>query len=358
MILGPPTVYPRAMTNTASMKVLIVDGSKEKRSNLVEALGELTNVVVQGAVSHVRTAIRAVADANPDVIVTGVLLPDGEGTHLIERVRRMSTPPSIVVVADAASDEQRVRYMLAGADRYVESTDEAQAAVAGLRAREGVSPFESQRLLGRMTAGVVHDLNNYLGVLDGSLELMHRRPQERAELWPSIRSTLDSINGLVGTLLAYARGGNPAVEDVDMGELVRHVMVVGRRMIPANVIHAVEIAGGLRRVQGVRAELEQMILNLVINACDAMPHGGELLVSVKPATSHALLVEVSDTGSGKPFLMFSEGRSPSTKKGRNGVGLGMGIVHGAVERHRGAIRVLERAGGGTIVAVMLPTQIA
>src|ERR1044071_1545699 len=139
------------MTNTGCMKVLIVDGSKQKRSFLVEALGELTNVVVQGAVSHVRTAIRAVADANPDVIVTGVVLPDGEGTHLIERVRRMTAPPSIVVVADPGSDEQRMRYLAAGADRYVDSDDmsELQAAVATLRSREGVSPFESQRLLGR-----------------------------------------------------------------------------------------------------------------------------------------------------------------------------------------------------------------
>jgi signal transduction histidine kinase len=340
------------------MKVLIVDGSKQKRSDLVEALGELTNVVVQGAVSHVRTAIRAVADASPDVIVTGVVLPDGEGTHLIERVRRMTAPPSIVVVADPGSDEQRVRYLAAGADRYVDSDDvsHVQAAVAGLRGREGVSPFESQRLLGRMTAGIVHDLNNYLGVLDGSLELMHRHPQDRAELWPPIRTTMDAIQTMVSTLLAYARGGNPPVESLDVGEVVRHALLIGRRMIPTHVVLTVEIAGGLRPLQGIRSEVEQMILNLIINACDAMPLGGELHVAVKAATPQAVLIEVSDTGDGKPFTTLIAGRSRSTKKGRFGVGLGMGIVHGVVDRHRGAIRVLERTGGGTLVAVMLPTR--
>ena len=341
------------------MKVLIVDGSKQKRSDLVEALGELTNVVVQGAVSHVRTAIRAVADASPDVIVTGVVLPDGEGTHLIERVRKMTAPPSIVVIAEPGSDEQRLRYLAAGADRYVDSDDvsEVQAAVAGLRAREGVSPFESQRLLGRMTAGIVHDLNNYLGVLDGSLELMHRHPQDRAELWPPIRTTMDAVQSLVGTLLTYARGGNPPVESLDVGEVVRRALLVGRRMIPTNVMLSLEVAGGLRPLQGIRSEIEQLILNLIINACDAMPLGGELRVSAKAAASHAVLFEVSDTGDGKPFTpLVVSGRAPSTKKGRQGVGLGMGIVHSVVDRHRGAIRVLERTGGGTLVAVMLPTK--
>jgi signal transduction histidine kinase len=341
------------------MKVLIVDGSKQKRSDLVAVLGELTNVVVQGAVSHVRTAIRAVADASPDVIVTGVVLPDGDGTHLIERVRRMTVPPSIVVVAEPGSEEQRVRYLAAGADRYVDSEDlgEVQAAVAGLRARESVSPFESQRLLGRMTAGVVHDLNNYLGVLDGSLELLQRHPEERGELWPPVRTSLDSIQNLVGTLLAYARGGNPPVEELDMGAVVRQAMLVGRRMIPTNVMHTIEIAEGLRPLHGIRAEIEQMILNLVINACDAMPLGGALHIAVKGAAAHAILIEVSDTGSGgKPLTTVVGGRAPSTKKGRHGVGLGMGIVHSVVDRHKGAIRVLERAGGGTLVAVMLPTR--
>jgi signal transduction histidine kinase len=339
------------------MKVLIVDGSKQKRSDLVEALGELTNVVVQGAVSHVRTAIRAVADASPDVIVTGVVLPDGEGTHLIERLRKMTAPPSIVVVADPGSDEQRARYMAAGADRYIDSDDvsDVQAAVAGLRAREGVSPFESQRLLGRMTAGIVHDLNNYLGVLDGSLELMQRNPDDRPELWPGIRTTMDSIQNLVATLLVYARGGNPPVEALDLGDVVRHAMHIGRRMIPTTVALTLEIAGGLRPMQGIRAELEQMVLNLVINACDAMPLGGELHVAVRSATPHAVLLEVSDTGGGKPITPLG-GISPSTKKGRFGAGLGKGIVHSAVDRHKGAIRVLERTGGGTLVAVMLPVR--
>lgn len=345
------------MTKTVCMKVLIVDGSKQKRHDLVEALAELTNVVVQGAVSHVRTALSAVADASPDVIVTGVVLPDGEGTHLIERVRRMATPPSIVVVADPGSEEQRERYLAAGADRYVIGEDVAaiQAAVVDMRNHNtGVSAIQSQRLFGRMTAGVVHDLNNYLSVLDGSLELLNRHPEDRHELWPPIRSMVDSIQDLIGNLLAYARGGSPPMEALDLGEVVREALVIGRRMIPTNVIQTLEIADGLRHVHGVRAELQQMVLNLIINACDAMPCGGALHIAVKGATPRAVMLEISDSGTGKPMPPAS-GRTSSTKVGRNGVGLGLGIVQSVITHHHGALRILERTGGGTLVAVMLPT---
>lgn len=340
------------------MKVLIVDGSKQKRHDLVAALGELTNVVIQGAVSHVRSAIHAVADAQPDVIVTGVVLPDGDGTHLIERVRRMTAAPSIVVVAPQGSEEQRARYIAAGADRYVEDDKnytELQAAISGLRICDAIAPHETLRLLGRMTAGIVHDLNNYFGVLDGSLELMNRHPGDRGELWPPVRTTLDSIHTLLRSLLAYARGGVPPMEPLDLATVVRHALVVGKRIIPTNVSLSVEIAGGLRPVTAVQSEIEQLLLNLVINACDAMPLGGELHVAVKPATQNAVLIEVSDTGSGN-LMAPAAGRATSKKPGRHGTGLGLGIVHSVITRHKGALRIVDRSGGGTLVAAMFPTQ--
>ena len=192
------------------MKVLIVDGSREKRHDLVEALGELTNVVIQGAVPDVRSALEAVADAKPDVVVTGVQFPDGEGTQLIQRVRELAVTPSIVVVAQLGSDEQRARYLAAGADRYITDAsdlDEVRHAVANLRVRprSSLPPAETHRLLGRMTAGVVHDFNNYLAVLDSSLELMLRHPDDAPELWPQVRTVMEAMTRLKACLLAYAR---------------------------------------------------------------------------------------------------------------------------------------------------------
>lgn len=270
----------------------------------------------------------------------------------------MATPPSIVVVADPGSEEQRERYLAAGADRYVigENVSDIQAAVVDMRNNNShLAAYQSQRLLGRMTAGVVHDLNNYLAVLDGSLELMNRHPEDLKELYPPIRTMVDQIQDLIANLLAYARGGTPPMEALDLGEVVREALVIGKRMIPTNVMQTIEIADGLRSVQGVRAELQQLILNLVINACDAMPCGGVLHIAVKGATPRAVMLEISDSGNGTP-MEPSGGRTTSTKPGRNGIGLGLGIVHGVIAHHNGALRILQRPGGGTLVAVMLPTQ--
>lgn len=337
------------------MKVLIVDGSKQARLDLVEALGELTNVVIQGAVPDVQSALRAVADAKPDVVVTGVVLPDGEGTQLIQRVRELAVAPSIVVIADSGSEEQRERYLAAGADRYVASDiGEVKAAVATLRTprpRGSIPPEDSHRLLGRLTAGVVHDFNNYLAVLESSLELMLRRPEDAPELWPQVRTVIETMARLNASLLSYARGGGPTPEPLDLAAVVRDAMVIVRRMIPIDVQVTVELADGLRPVMGVRPQLEQVVLNLVINACDAMRGGGQLHVAVRGATPSTVLLEVADTGVGG--LTLPPSGLPSTK--RVGAGLGLAIVQQVVDHHRGGLRVAPRATGGTLVAVMLPT---
>lgn len=340
------------------MKVLIVDGSKEKRHELVSVLGELTNVVIQGAVSHVGSAMRAIAEASPDVVVTGTVLPDGDGTHLIERVRKLAAVPSIVVVSHAASDDQKQRYLDAGADRFVDGDlDNVQEVVAGLRLRTSgsVLPVESQRLLGRMTAGVVHDVNNYMGVLTASLNMLEC--DNDASLWPQINATVESINDLIATLLQYARGATPPTRALDLGAVVRHALLVGKQLVPNAVKVVIDIAPNLRPILGVAAEIEQLVLNLIANAVEAMRDGGELRVCVHAATAHELLLEVCDTGNGSAPVPVG-GRSVSSKANRfGGAGLGLGIVHGVVERHQAALRIVELPNGGTMAAVMFPTLV-
>lgn len=337
------------------MKVLIVDGSKEKRHELVNFLGELTNVVIQGAVSHVRSALRAIAEASPDVVVTGTVLPDGDGTHLIERVRKLAAVPSIVVVSHAASDDQKKRYLAAGADRFVDgNVDNVQEAVEGLRLRASgsVPAFETQRLLGRMTAGVVHDVNNYMGVLTASLHLLEQ--DNDTSLWPQIRASVESINDLMATLLQYARGATPPPRALDLGAVVRHALLVGKQLVPCEVKLVVDIAPNLPPVLGVAAEIEQLVLNLIANAAEAMRDGGELRVCVHAATAHAVLLQVCDSGNGGASVPVG-GRSVSSKANRfGGAGLGLGIVHGVVERHHARLRIVDLPNGGTMAAVMFP----
>jgi signal transduction histidine kinase len=339
------------------MKVLIVDGSRERRRDLTEALAVLNNVTVQGAVADVRSALSALVEAAPDVIVTDVALPDGDGIHLVERVRRLASTPAVIVLAEHTSEEQRTHYLSAGADSYLDGTDFAgvRAAVIGFAATRfalgSIPPQETQRLLGRMTAGVVHDFNNYLNVTDISLDLLERGNRQ-PDLLANARNALDAMKRLNATLLSYARGSVPTTMPVDLGVVATETVALTRRVIATDIVVTVEIAEKLRPVLGVRPELEQVFLNLIINACDAMPGGGRLEIRVKQATSQAVLVEVSDTGVG------FEDASKTAKAGRTGHGLGLAIVRNVVARQGGALRIVPRSSGGTTVALMLPTSSA
>src|SRR5262249_11757705 len=105
-------------------------------------------------------------------------------------------------------------------------------------------------------------------------------------------------------------------------------------------------------VQGVRSELEQLVLNLVMNACDAMPKGGELTISLKRSAGAVVVLEIIDTGAGIAAAQEMAGRVQSTK--RDGAGLGLSIAKAVGERHRGALSVSPVAGG-TRAIVMFPT---
>src|SRR4051812_40421624 len=157
------------------MKVLIVDGSRDSRRDTVDALSQLTNVVILGAVANVRTALHALADAPPDVVITETALPDGDGAQLAARIRRLERAPSIVAVTAAATDEERDRYLAAGVDRYVTRDSELRglqdAVVALARGRSSIGAMDAQRLLGKLAGGVAHDANNYLAIVEGLVSL-------------------------------------------------------------------------------------------------------------------------------------------------------------------------------------------
>lgn len=338
------------------MKILIVDGERNQRQHLVHVLGAVTNVVIQGAVPDMHSALAAVVEASPDVVVTGTALPDGDGAQLIQNVRRLARTPSFVVVTDRAEDGERERYLAAGVDRIVETRDDPRAlqlAISTLRPRAGgtIPPEETERLLGRMAAGVVHDLNNYLHVVDVTLALLRRHPND-PELWRQSEAALAAMSRLHATLLGYARGGTQPLALVDLGEVARETVTVLGRIVPSEISVRFELAERLPPIQGVRPELEQLVLNLVVNACDAMKQGGELTITVRNSAAAAVVLEVRDTGTGNvpPTL---DGRTVSRK--RRGAGLGLGIVQSVVERHRGAFTIGPGPDGGTKVVVMLPS---
>ena len=305
------------------MKVLVVEGDGQERQAIVDALRQVARVAVKAAVPDLASAIRALADHAPDVVVTGVALVDGNGMQVIAAARDRDRVPSIVVVGrDASRDEWR-RHLEAGADRFVETDRELRElreVVGALAHREDLDPL---RLLGRLAAGTTHDFNNYLTVIGAMLALHQRKPDPR--LLVEAQQAVDSAARLTATLASYAQGRAPESELVQLAAIVRTALGIARTSLPPHLELHLDLGDQL--VRGVTSELEQLVLNLVLDAADAMPGGGDLHLRV----GGAVTLEVSHPGAGRRTL-------------------GLDIVRAVAARHRAVLR----SAGGAIQIVFPP----
>lgn len=338
------------------MKVLVIDPCEDARNRSIEALRELTNFAIQGAVGTVDEALRELADGSAEVVVTDVELPDGDYRDVIEAARRKSPPPTIVVFSASDAPELERKSIAAGADLFLTKRaglEELQRGVLDLRPKRRRRDTEIDRwaLLGRLTAGIAHDLANYLGVIDGSLALAERRGGSKD--LEHARKAIDSTTSLLASLMAYVRGGAPSPSVVDLRDVVTRVLDVFARTIPEKIVVVLDLQGAEAAVRGVAAELEQLLLNLVLNACDAMPTGGELRVSLG-RDGDRIRLDVADRGGGALPDVTAHGVSASRKRDRPGGGLGLGIVRAVSDRHGALLRIVHRASGGTRVEVTFP----
>jgi signal transduction histidine kinase len=334
----------------------VIDACEDARGRSIDALRELTNFAIMGAVGTVDAAMRALEQGGTEVVVTDVELPDGDYRDVIEAAKRRTPTPTIVVFSASDAPELERKSIAAGADLFLcksAGLEELQRGVLDLSPRRRRRDSESDRwsLLGRLTAGVAHDLANYLHVIDGSLALAERSGASRDIT--RARKAIDSTTSLLGSLLAYVRGGAPAPSVVDLRDIVTRVLEVFARAIPDHIVVVLDLQGAEVAVRGVAAELEQLLLNLVLNAVDAMPHGGELRISLG-RDADTIRLDVADRGAGGIPTVTPHGVAASRKRERTGGGLGLGIVRSVVDRHAAVLRIVHRASGGTRVQVTFP----
>jgi PAS domain S-box-containing protein len=248
-------------------------------------------------------------------------------------------------------------------------TELRQANEALERTREAL--FRSQRMeaVGQLTGGLAHDFNNVLAVILGNLELLRLRLQHDAyasDLIETVVRAATHAQDLTGNLLAFARGRQLVPQPVDINALVeRMVRLVGRTLPPR--IHLLTELSEAARVAMVDATaFEAAILNVMLNARDAM--GGEGTVVVRtwrcdtapptiPETSTGpyAVVEVEDTGLGMSPEVLAHVFEPFfTTKQDSGTGLGLSMVHGFAQQCGGTVSITSSEGVGTTVRIYLP----
>jgi PAS domain S-box-containing protein len=279
----------------------------------------------------------------------------------------------MVVVRDV-TERKRAQAELAKANseleqRVAERTRELEAEI-GRREEAQAALIQAQRMeaFGQLTGGVAHDFNNLLTIITGNLELLGdagNQPAART-LLKRASDAADMGAALTKRLLTFARRRRLSPQVLDLNELVLGLMEILKRSIGEPITLTTMLAGNLWKTKVDASEVENAILNLAINARDAMPHGGALIVETRNVAREALpfdgagrefvILSVSDTGEGMPPEVLERAFEPffSTKEPGRGTGLGLSTLYGFAEQSGGHATIESQLGKGTTVTLYLP----
>jgi signal transduction histidine kinase len=219
--------------------------------------------------------------------------------------------------------------------------------------------FHAERLstVGRLAAGIAHEINNPLEGMTNYLRLAEESIERgdgaaaRARL-DGVRQGLDRAAGIVRRVLSHAEPADALHEDLDVAEVLTSALeFVRSRAEFAAIRFEAEPAAGPAVVRGNAAMLSQVFLNLLLNACEAQPEGGEVKVACRRRGAW-IECEVADRGPGVPATRRSRIFEPFETTKRS-TGLGLSVCHAIVRRHAGELSVHEREGGGAQFRVRL-----
>src|ERR1022692_4531804 len=240
---------------------------------------------------------------------------------------------------------------------------------------------QSQRLesLGQLAGGVAHDFNNLLAVISNYAafvrdEIARKAPHDE---WQSVRADIKQIEltaeraaGLTHQLLAFARRDVVQPRALNLNQVIERVEQLLVRTLGEHVELSTDLAAGLSPVLADPGQVEQVLLNLAVNARDAMPAGGKLIIATAGTNVDAdyaasrvgltpgryISLKVSDTGTGMPQDVIDRAFEPffTTKAKGDGTGLGLATVYGIITQAGGYVQIYSEPGLGTTFTILLP----
>jgi PAS domain S-box-containing protein len=221
--------------------------------------------------------------------------------------------------------------------------------------------------VGRLTGGIAHDFNNMLSVVIGNLDLLQKTIKGNAKAEPRVRMAMEGAQrcaDLTHRLLAFSRRQPLQVSVIDVGALMPGLLELMRRTLGEHINVSLDLSEQIHPIEVDRAQLEAALLNLAVNARDAMPEGGDLSISVatqkleekveKPGDF--VVIAVRDTGIGMPPEVLQRVFEPffTTKESGKGTGLGLSMVYGFVQQSHGHVEIDSVPNEGTTIRIFLP----
>lgn len=275
----------------------------------------------------------------------------------------------VVVVGGRALIEGDNRY---GIGYALDVTPLVTAQREQKRLQEQLQRADRLNALGRLAGGIAHDFNNLLGVIVGYTAMAQSGAQTgemQRESTEEILKAAARAKDLIRKLLAFSQSHVLHPELLDVNAALKDLEKMVGRIVGDTIELRLQLGEGAGCVLADRTQVEQVVMNLVVNARDALPQGGVITIETKKVTVQAeefvaeavapgdyASISVRDNGVGIDPAVINEIFEPffSTKKEAGGTGLGLAIVYGVVKQHRGHICVTSRPGLGTDVTVLLP----
>ncbi|NLX57599.1 MAG: response regulator [Phycisphaerae bacterium] len=356
-------------------------GATEQLRRVAEAIdqGRLPECIERALGAQATVRIAAADRCPPDPGATDAICSSC-GVTLVTRIGHAGHAYGVLAVSHEARDPLAADAEKAEAELLGELADDLGLALHKLALEHEKEEAEAQfrqaqkmEAVGRLAGGLAHDLRNQLTVINGYSDLL--LPEAPAEgLWreglEEIRKAAQGSEHLVRRLLAFSRKQELHPEVLDVGELLRELQKTVSKTVREDVQVSVHAAEDLGRIEADRGQLDQALINLVINAQDAMPNGGTLAIEASNVDLDAscgeahqemragphVLIAVSDTGVGMDHATREHCFDPffTTKEVGKGTGLGLSMVHGFVRQSGGAVYVYSEPGLGTTFKLYMP----
>jgi two-component system cell cycle sensor histidine kinase/response regulator CckA len=309
----------------------------------------------------------AFIDGNGGPRILGEMLASGTWQGEATGRRRDGSTFDLLVAASVVrdDDDDRVRQLMASAVDITEAK----------RMQSQLAQAQRMETVGRLAGGVAHDFNNLLTVMKGFLALARAQIDTGAPLAKDLGEVdraVDSAAALTQQLLAFSRRQVTEPQVLDLNDSVRQVRAILERLLGSAVALRLELGEVPARVRIDPNQLEQLLINLAVNARDAMPDGGELTIATSqvmigadeaardPVLSPGAHVQmlVRDTGCGIALDVRPQLFEPffTTKPAGQGTGLGLAMVYGAVTQHEGRVEVVSGPHEGACFRILLPVQ--
>ena len=340
-------------------------------------------------VERMKTAVRATIETGVDYAIEyRTVWPDGS-VHWAEvhaqlyRDRRGKAIKLVGVSADitarVSAEEQQRRLNEILEERVAERTEELHKAHSSVmaevaqreRAEAQLRQAQKMEAIGQLTGGVAHDFNNLLMAVLGNLELLRKHANGDAKATRLIDGALQGARrgaSLTQRLLAFARRQDLRVDAVDLGRLVREMTDLLKRSVGTGIVIETLLPERLDPVLADSNQLELALLNLVVNARDAMPDGGTIRISLAEsnlstqdnelAPGRYGVLCVTDEGHGMDEETLEKAIEPffSTKELGKGTGLGLSMIHGLALQLKGTLRLSSMPGKGTTAELWIPVS--